>query len=67
MERLHKNTEPLMVLNANHNHEKGKQKNKDFFEGLEKKIYIKKGSRIMITNNLWCDAGIVNGATGTIM
>ena len=58
--------EPKLVLKAKHNHSKGNGKNAEFFEGLEKNILVKKGARIMITNNLWCAAGVVNGATGTI-
>ena len=38
----------------------------DDFMGLEASLYLARGARVMITQNVWVNKGLVNGATGTL-
>ena len=36
------------------------------FSGLKSTIHITIGSRVMVTSNIWVEAGLINGAQGTV-
>ena len=38
----------------------------DSFRGLENTIYLCEGADIILTTNIWINAGLVNGATGNV-
>ena len=58
---------PIYQIDAVHTKKSSKHLKADNFGGLESKLFVAKGARIMITRNLWPTAGLVNGATGTII
>ena len=37
------------------------------FSGLKAMVHVTIGSRVMLTNNLWIQAGLINGAQGTVV
>ena len=39
----------------------------DKFGGLKSKIHLTIGSRVMLSNNLWIEAGLINGAQGIVV
>ncbi|KAK3922031.1 ATP-dependent DNA helicase [Frankliniella fusca] len=59
--------EPVALLLARHNNAKAKEGSADAAQGLEKEVRLSKGSRVMLRSNLWLAAGLVNGATGTVV
>ncbi len=58
---------PVARLPARHNNAKAKAASADAAQGLEPVVYLATGARVMLRSNLWLAAGLVNGATGTVV
>ncbi len=64
---LHSLNQPIAAIEAKHSPDNAKSIPSDEMCGLQPTIYIAKEARVMLTMNLWNDAGLCNGATGTVI
>ena len=65
-ERLKKLQQTMVQINMHHSNPKAKSFSSKEITGLEPTIYVSKQARVMLTHNLWTEAGLCNGTTGTI-
>ena len=69
LSELHCRTNPVAMIPAKHSPNVASAKNADTEQagGLRKMVYLARDARVMLTVNIWVDAGLVNGSVGTVV
>ena len=64
--KLKELNETIVQIDAHHSNPKAKTLSSEEMGGLEPTIYLSKRARVMLTRNLWTEAGLCNSAMGIV-
>jgi ATP-dependent DNA helicase PIF1 len=64
--KLKQNNQPITMIKAVHSGHNAAKDSSDDAGGLEPVLYLAHNARVMLISNLWVEAGLVNGAIGTV-
>ena len=65
-EKLPKLNQPIIKSTAEHSNSAAKKAPANKARGLWHTLYLAKGAKVRLTENLWTESGLYNGATGII-
>ena len=57
---------PIAEIKSQNSSKAASKLSSEEFGGLENRIYLAKGARVMLTRNLWSDAGLCNGSLSVV-
>lgn len=64
--RLSELHQPIACINARHSSDVAKKASFEDMSGLQPRIFLAKRALVMLTINLWREAGLCNEGTGTV-